>query len=181
MLAKKLLQISKSFTVNQRSIAKFRYNWYNEGIQYPGFKYYPRHENFKDNPYEPSKLFRISRLTPLKGLSKWEKDILQGFGLLGKKNDYAIVKNIPENNARLWKVKHLVEILPITFPDGFPKESDRTYLTERGQLRIIKTIQPIEKQLQLTEEFSKLPERMDGDTLRRNLRRKWNTGYESVL
>lgn len=78
-------------------------------------------------------------------------------------------------------MKHLIEILPITYPDGFPTENDKTYLTERGQLRIIKYIQPVEKQLQLTEEFSKLPERMDGDTLRRNLRKKWNTGYESVL
>lgn len=45
-----------------------------------------RNEDFKDPPYESSKLFRIARLTPLKGLSKWEKDILQGFGLLGKVN-----------------------------------------------------------------------------------------------
>ncbi|XP_050293393.1 39S ribosomal protein L30, mitochondrial [Anthonomus grandis grandis] len=180
MFANKLFTfkcVTPSITVS-RNVGKCKFNWFNEGIQYPGFKYYPRNPNFQDPPYEPSKLFRVKRIRPLKGLPHWEKKILTEFKLDG--NDYAIIKNIPENNQRLWKVKHAVQIVPITFPDGFPKETDRTVLTEYGELKIIKSIDSVEKRLQLADEFQKLPERMDGDTLRRNLRKKWLTGFENI-
>ncbi|KAJ8945676.1 hypothetical protein NQ318_012394 [Aromia moschata] len=125
-----------------RNVGKCKFNWYGEGIQYPGFKYYPRRPDFKDPPYEPSKLFRVERIKSLKGVPYWEKNILKEFKLDGLKNNcYVVIKNIPENNNRLWKVKHLVKITPITFPDGFPSESDRTVLHENGELRIIKTIE----------------------------------------
>lgn len=80
----------------------------------------------------------------------------------------------------MWRVKHAVEIVPITFPDGFPKETDRTVLKENGELRIIKSVNE-EKRIQLCEQFAKLPQRMDGDTIRRNLRKKWLNGFESVV
>ena len=36
----------------------------------------------------------------------------------------AVVKNIPEMNALLWRVKHLIRIDPVTFPDGEPSKDD---------------------------------------------------------
>ncbi|XP_018574881.1 39S ribosomal protein L30, mitochondrial [Anoplophora glabripennis] len=159
-----------------RNIKK-RYNWSDEGIQYPGFKYYPRNKDFEDPPYEPSKLFRVERIKPLKGVPYFEKHILKEFKLDGLDNCYNIIKNIPENNQRLWKIKHLVRICPITFPDGFPKEDDMTYLKENGELRITKRVR-VEDRLQLTEEFQKDITKLDGDTLRRNSRMKWLSGWE---
>ncbi|CAG9772628.1 unnamed protein product [Ceutorhynchus assimilis] len=179
MFSNSLLKITTPALAITRNVGKCKFNWFNEGIQYPGFKYYPSAADFKDPPYEPSKLFRVRRTRPMKGLPHWEKNILKEFKLDGK--DYAVIKNIPENNQRLWKVKHTIEIIPITFPDGFPKENDRTYLKENGELRIIKSLSPVEEQLKLSEEFSKLPARMDGDTLRRSLRKKWLNGYEHFV
>lgn len=44
-----------------------------------------RRPDFKDPPYEPSKLFRVRRITKsLKGLPWWERKILEGFKLDGK-------------------------------------------------------------------------------------------------
>jgi large subunit ribosomal protein L30 len=50
---------------------------------------------------------------------------------LFQKSDIAIVKNIPEVNEILWKIKHLVKITPIQCPNGMPDEGDYegTYLT----------------------------------------------------
>ncbi|GLV43748.1 uncharacterized protein CBL_06928 [Carabus blaptoides fortunei] len=111
-----------------------------DGIQYPGFTYYPRFPEFKDPEYEPSKLFRVQRIKPVKGNPHWEKRILQVLKLDGKQGDVAIVKNIPENNAMLWKIKHLIKIAPITFPNGVPTEDDLdcTHLRENGELVVNK-------------------------------------------
>lgn len=89
----------------------------------------------------------------------------------------AIVKNIPENNQRLWKVKHLVKIDPITFPDGFPKDVDGTYLQENGELRVSKLLKASPEKLELTERFQNNAEKMDGDTLRRDSRKKWLSAW----
>lgn len=90
------------------------------------------------------------------------------------------MKNIPENNQRLWKIKHAIKIVPITFPDGFPTPTDCTYLKENGELRIIKTINNLEKKLELVENFKKDTKLLDGDTLRRHLRLKWLNAWDTT-
>lgn len=48
-----------------------------------------RTKDFKDPPYEPTKLFRVERIKPMKGLPYWEKKILEEFKLGGLVNcDY---------------------------------------------------------------------------------------------
>ncbi|KAJ3619653.1 hypothetical protein MTP99_005318 [Tenebrio molitor] len=170
---------SFSFLVTaRRTVANRRYNWRDEGIQYPGFKYYPRYPDFKDPPYEPSKLFRVQRIKPLKGVPYYEKKILSDFKLIGKSSDVVIIKNIPENNERLWQIKHLIKICPITFPDGFPSDTRGAYLKENGELKVLKVLQSEEQRLQLADEFRHKPERIDGDTLRRDSRQKWLSAWE---
>ncbi|XP_056639166.1 39S ribosomal protein L30, mitochondrial [Diorhabda carinulata] len=175
-----LLQIFNPVKIICRNISKRQFIWYNEGIQYPGFKYYPRYPDFEDPPYEPTKLFRVEVIKPLKGAPYWEKHILKEFKLDGKKNSYVIVKNIPENNQRLWKIKHMIKITPITFPDGFPKEDDITYLQENGELKIIKKVNSVhENKLEISDNFRSDVKRLDGDTLRRQSRLKWLSGWDS--
>ena len=141
-------------------------------------RFFRHPEEFKDPPYTPSKLFRVQRIKELKGVPFYEKRLLADFKLDGKLNDVAIIKNIPENNHKLWKIKHLVKIDPITFPDGFPADTKGTHLRENGELRVTKVLEPYEEKLRLTEEFIKKPEKLDGDTLRRNSRLKWLSGWQ---
>ncbi|XP_023017422.2 large ribosomal subunit protein uL30m [Leptinotarsa decemlineata] len=177
-LLKKIVGPSLQFN---RGIKKRLFNWYGEGIQYPGFKYYPRKSDFQDPPYEATKLFRVERIKPLKGAPYWEKQILKEFKLDGKTNSFVIVKNIPENNHRLWRVKHMIKITPITYPDGFPENDDVTFLEDTGKLRIIKKISTLdEAKLQLTENFQKDLKKLDGDTLRRHSRQKWLSGWDTL-
>lgn len=173
----KLLQPLSYIKISHRNIGKNLYKWEGEGIQYPGFKYYPKSPDFKDPPYEPSKLFKVQRIKLLKGCPHWEKNILKEFKLDGKLSDIAIIKNIPENNARLWRIKHLVKIVPITFPNGFPTNSSGTYLKENGELLVAKTLQVQDDKLLATEEFQTDVKKLDGDTLRRNSRKRWNVGW----
>ncbi|KAK9886413.1 hypothetical protein WA026_016692 [Henosepilachna vigintioctopunctata] len=163
-------------SMTKRFVGKKKFVWEGEYIQYPGFKYYPRRPDFKDPPYEPTKLFRVQRIKPLKGTPYFEREILKLFKLDGKISDVAILKNIPENNNKLWKIKHLVEIKPITFPNGFPTSIEGTYLKENGELSVTHSIS--EEKLKLSQEFKESIIKMDGDTLRRDSRKKWLTGWE---
>lgn len=97
--------------------------------------------------------------------------------------DIAIVKNIPENNARLWKIKHLIQIAPITFPNGMPSQDDLncTYLKENGELVVNKKIKPTEDVLEASESFEKHAKKLDGNTLRKNSRLKWLQGWDNSL
>lgn len=136
-----------------------------------------RYPNFKDPPYEPAKLFRVQRIRPVKGNPYWEKDILKALKLDGKMSDVAIIKNIPEMNAKLWRIKHLVKIEPITFPDGFPKDNRGTYLKENGELAVKKELIASETSLEKAAEFRTDSKRLDGETLRRDSRLKWLSGW----
>lgn len=91
----------------------------------------------------------------------------------GKLNEMVIIKNIPELNWRLWRVKHLIKITPITFPDGFPKDNQGTYLKENGELEVKKRLIASDLALKKSEEFREDPRRMDGKTKAEFLRRKW--------
>lgn len=89
-----------------------------------------------------------------------------------------MVKNIPENNARLWKVKHLIEVLPIRFLHGEPTEADvnYTFLKENGDCVVVKDITSRavrDDRLESAVQFTKTEERMDGETLRKDSRLKW--------
>jgi large subunit ribosomal protein L30 len=88
------------------------------------------------------------------------------------------VKNIPEINAALWKIKHLVKITPIQCPDGLPEEGDYegTYLTEHGEFRVSPRLKCDPKQIEATDTFVKDERKFDGETLRKLLRLKWLNG-----
>lgn len=93
--------------------------------------------------------------------------------------DIAIVKNTPENNVLLWKIKHLVSVEPIVFPYGEPTEADINYtkLKEDGQCIVQKEIGHNEKSFELAEQFSNDPKKLDKDTLKREALLKWVRHY----
>lgn len=84
---------------------------------------------------------------------------------------------MPEMCQKLWKVKHLIKVTPITFPDGFPKDCRSTYLKENGELLVKKELIPSEADVKVANEFSHNPKRLDGETLRKDSRLKWLSGW----
>lgn len=99
-------------------------------------------------------------------------------------NDVAIVKNTPQNNVLLWKIKHLVSVEPITFPYGEPTEEDikHTNLKECGKCIVHKKIGIddefiLEKRIEATKEFINDPRKLDKDTLQTEALLKWNRNY----
>lgn len=128
---------------------------------------------------EPAKLFRVQRIKPVKGNPYWEKRLLKELGLDGKESDFTVVKNIPENNARLWKIKHLIKVTPITFPHGEPTENDikHTILKSNGECIVTKEIGPIEERVKALELFENSPKRLDTDLIRRDSRLKWQNPW----
>jgi len=75
-------------------------------------------------------------------------------------------------NALLWKVKHLVRITPITFPQGIPSDGDvrGAKLKENGELVFVPKLE--EPTLSDVESDIKEP-RIDGETMQKYLRAKW--------
>ncbi|XP_026813769.1 uncharacterized protein LOC113554220 [Rhopalosiphum maidis] len=152
------------------------------GKKYLGFTYYPR-EGEVDPPYTPTKLFMVQRVKRYLYNPYWQKKILTDMGLDHKISDIAIVKNTPEMNARLWKVKHLIKITPIQTPDGLPEKEDYwgTHLDSDGVFRISKKFLPDTKRLEATKDFEKLAERVDKDTVEKNCRNKWLNPWSTIV
>lgn len=134
-----------------------------------------RTPDHQDPPIEPAKLFRVQRIKPVKGNPYWEKRLLKELGLDGKQSDFTVVKNIPENNARLWKIKHLIKVSPVTFPYGEPTAQDikHTILKENGECLVTKQIGPVEQRCKARQEYDQQPKRLDTDLLRKDARLKW--------
>ncbi|XP_037070982.1 39S ribosomal protein L30, mitochondrial-like [Pollicipes pollicipes] len=82
-----------------------------------------------DPPVTPAKLHRIQLIAPLQGQPYWIKDTCRQLGLHEGRSTRTVgavnvVKNIPEVNAMLYTVKHVIRVDPITFPDGQPANDD---------------------------------------------------------
>lgn len=82
-------------------------------------------------------------------------------------------------NRRLWMIKHLVTITPITFPDGIPgeKDIDACRLYPNGELRFKTTLKIDPVRMNATERFQESLERIDKETINRYERKKWNAGF----
>ncbi|XP_030378590.1 39S ribosomal protein L30, mitochondrial [Scaptodrosophila lebanonensis] len=148
---------------------------YKDGKKFENIFYYPRTPDHQDPPVTPAKLFRVQRIKPMKGNPYWEQRLLKDLGLDGKQSDFTVVKNIPENNARLWKIKHLIQVTPITFPYGEPTAQDvkHTILKENGECLVTKDIGPVEVRSAARDAFDEQPKRLDTDLLRKDARLKW--------
>lgn len=76
----------------------------------------------------------------------------------------------------LWTIKHLVKITPIKCPDGLPEKVDlgKTYLHENGTFMTNPKTNVDTKRIKAVDEFVNDWKKMDKDTLRRQLRLKWD-------
>lgn len=80
--------------------------------------------------------------------------------------------------AKLWKVKHLISVEPITFPHGEPTPDDINYtnLKECGECIVQKKLEIPQERIEATEQFEKDPTRLDKDTLKRDALLRWLSG-----
>lgn len=87
-----------------------------------------------------------------------------------------IVKNTPSLCQTLWKVKHLLKIVPIKLPEKMPSEDDlnSTYLHENGTFTVIPKINPA--RIEATEKFIKNPKKLEREYIKETLRKKWLDG-----
>merc|ERR1712200_88949 len=127
------------------------------GHIYHGFTYYPRNPEQVDPPYDPSKVLMVQRIRCLNN----------------KRSTIAIVANTPAVNAMLWKVKHLIRITPVTFPQGIPSDGDvrGAKLKENGELIFVPKLKNDSTLLEVEADVK--DPRVDGETMQKFLRAKW--------
>ncbi|KAL0279653.1 UNVERIFIED_CONTAM: hypothetical protein PYX00_001159 [Menopon gallinae] len=180
---RKLLNTTKSVSFTQiRTLIRKPPLPEEGGIKYFGFTYYPRSPDFKDPPYDPTKLFLVRRIKRMKGLNPIERSIMEKLNIDGKPHKFqniAVVKNIPEVNASLWKVKHLVKITPIRIVNGLPKDGDfkGTYLRDNGEFIVSRKVQVDPKVVEAHEKFHNDKNKFDGATMRKYLKQRWDCPY----
>ncbi|XP_011059024.1 PREDICTED: 39S ribosomal protein L30, mitochondrial [Acromyrmex echinatior] len=149
-----------------------------EGVKYGHITYFPRRPDHVDPSFEPSKLLLIRRVKPFAGNPWWEKKVLKNLGFEEKKHGdvLVIVKNTPDMCAMLWKVKHLIKIVPIKLPDKLPTTDDLngTYLHENGTFYVVPKVESVCEEA--VEQFINNPKKLNRDIIQDKLRLKWLEG-----
>lgn len=150
--------------------------WKDDLVKYDLVKYYPRNKNHVDPPVTPAKVFMITRVKPFKGNPWWDKDVLLEIGLKEVGMEPTFVKNTPEMCRMLWKVKHLIKIVPVKFPDKPFEVNDSTeyYFHENGTLQIGGKLDPA--RVNASESFRNSMKRLDNETISEKLRLQWVKG-----
>lgn len=147
------------------------------GVQYFGFKYYPRFHDEVDPPYDPAPLHLVTKIKSLSGRPYWEKDIMRTIGLYERSSGVAVMKNNPENNSMLWKVKHLVKITPLRIPKDLPDDVDprSCFLKENGEFIYSPHLHVSEAALKEDENIAKTkwPKKFIDDHTRKNWEYPW--------
>lgn len=77
----------------------------------------------------------------------------------------------------LWKVKHLVKIVPIKLPDKLPIPDDinGTYLHENGTFYVVPKVDPAREEA--LKKFVNDPKKLNNDIIQEKLRLKWLEGH----
>lgn len=93
--------------------------------------------------------------------------------MLSQGKEPVIVKNTPDMCALLWKVKHLVKIVPIKLPDKLPTADDLngTYLHENGIFYVIPKVDPAREEAVV--EFVNNPKKLNRNVISEKLRLQW--------
>ncbi|KAG0693726.1 39S ribosomal protein L30, mitochondrial [Chionoecetes opilio] len=151
------------------------------GMQYFGFQYYPRHPGKEEPPCEPLPLHLVTRVKSLQNKPWWDREIMQKLGLTGKRNETSIVKNSPQSNALLWKVKHLVKVTPIRLPDDQLDNCDPRccFLKEDGEFSVTPTVHVEDAHLE--EDPKLVASKWDKEFVDRHTRKNWQYPWQLKL
>lgn len=123
--------------IQNRDLWKKRMAYVNKAWEKTVLTYNKNKDEYeKQREEDVPKLLVVKLVKSTKGRPKSEKHILMQLGL-EERHKQVILKNRESTNAMLKKVKHLLEIFPVTFPYGEPESEadlDHCYLTDNGQL-----------------------------------------------
>ncbi|PIK44319.1 putative 39S ribosomal protein L30, mitochondrial [Apostichopus japonicus] len=87
-----------------------------------------------ENKKEPHMLHVVWKIRSVVRRPHWEKKIMKQFGL-EKRFQPVILKNIPEINNDLTKVRHLIRVKPLILNQGLPNgDHEETLVTWSGEL-----------------------------------------------
>jgi len=88
-------------------------------------KYYP-HSGEQIPEIKPSPVLMVKRSKSLSGEPWFNKEycLQLGLGIKDKGEKFVFLPNIPSVTLILFKIKHIVEITPLTFPNGIPDDFD---------------------------------------------------------
>ena len=159
-----------------RSYRQYTKTWLPDAVQYEKVKYHPRKKDHVDPPIVPSKVLMVHRVKPFKGNPYWEKNILSQLGFEEGVKQPVFVKNSPDMCAVLWKVKHLVKIVPVQLPEKLPNVDELTgiYVHENGKFY---TTEKLDRgRYEATLQFMNSPKRMNYSTIKEKLRLLWVKG-----
>ncbi|OQR73182.1 39S ribosomal protein L30 [Tropilaelaps mercedesae] len=133
---------------------------------------------------EPPKLFLVERIADTAYRPRWEKEIMELLGLKHTKIEkkmnirknvgaYVVVKNTPKMCRILWRVKHLIRVKPITFPDGLPTPGvfTGTYLGRDGVFRKDASFEVDSQRLLVDPKFQKV--KLTGPEIAKPMHLRW--------
>lgn len=94
--------------------------------QMSDIEYWPHKGEEWPKDYQPSPVLMVQRVKSLKGLPYWHKwnCYLLGLGREMPLSHKVILPNTPYFSKKLYDIKHLIKITPITFPNGIPDKAD---------------------------------------------------------
>ncbi|CAK9810458.1 39S ribosomal protein L30, mitochondrial [Anthophora plagiata] len=173
-MANRFANVLLTFVRGHRQYSKA---WLKDAVRYENVKYHPRVKNYADPPIIPSKILMVHKVKPFKGNPYWEKNILTELGFEKNPNDPVFVKNTPEMCALLWRVKHLVKIIPVHIPANIPEVDEYTefYVDHNGKIHVTGKLDRARYESTLAEK--NCMKRLRSETIKEKLRLLWLKGY----
>jgi len=151
-------------------------------------KYWPhRGEELPDEP--PSPVLMVTKVKTLDKEQHWVKNACEQIGLgsgrlsskQGKVGSRVFLPNLPSVCALLYKIKHVVEITPVTFPKGMPEDfhpdTHGFKLTPTGEFIVEGPPAESLSSVAARAEWMKITEK----DINREARKHWDNAYGSPL
>lgn len=161
---------------------KEKYKGYriNDGVE--KVTYYP-HAGEEISQEPPAPVLMVQKTKQLLGEPYWNKNFCEQIGLgdLERVGKLSFLPNTPSVGFHLFKIKHLVKITPVTFPNGMPDDfSPETHgynLTSKGEF--IVTDRPGESldSIAMRADWMKV----DNEQVKKEARRIWDKPWSSPL
>jgi len=134
--------VEVDLTTEERTRAmqyKVKYKGYRINDGEEKVKYYPLAGEEVDNQPPPAPVLMVQKVKKLHGEPYWNKDYCEqiGLGMPEKIGKLSFLPNTPSVGLLLFKIKHLVKITPVTFPNGMPEnfnpDTHGYKLTSKGE------------------------------------------------
>lgn len=151
-------------------------------------KYYPYSEEEISNT-PPSPVLMVTKVKNLKGEPYWVKDFCQQIGLHNANFGQGTIKigkrvflpNLPSVVLILYRIKHVVDIQPVTFPNGMPDdfhpEKHGFKLTHKGEFIVEGPPKESLESIAARADWMKITT----DHISKEARRHWDNQYSSPL